>query len=479
MSKLPALGLGVSGFSFLLGMAAGAELPRPDTLIMPGLIIALLIILNGLFVAAEFAIIAVRPTRIEQLANEGHPIARLVLPVLESPDRQNRYIATAQVGITMASLGLGMYGEPQIGRFVEPYLAWLLGRQPHETVILSLGYIIAVSLLTYLHIVIGEMIPKSLSLSKPDKTALAIARFMQVMQFVFSVPVRLLNSIGALILNIFRIPPAEGHARLHSPEELELIVTESAGVGLLNQAEEEMIRNIFDFVERRVHQVMTPRPRVEALPHDLPLPTLLELAAASHFSRFPVYEADLDHIIGIVHLKDLVRQQLRRKGNFDIRLLLRPVHIVPEYYPVKRLLTVFKRQRVHMAIVLDEYGGTAGVVTLEDLIEEVVGEVRDEFDLENEPLIELGRGKLEVAGDYLVDDLAEYVDLGQEEDLPDVETVGGLIMARLGRVSLPGDTVTLNEQVHFKVLTVDGLAVTRVSVEYSPPPEPDSNKGAM
>lgn len=477
MIKLLWLCLGVSGSGILVGVMAAGNLPSMTALIIPTLVILLLIALNGLFVAAEFALLGVRPTQMEQMANEGNRIAASILNILRSPDKQEQYIATAQVGITIASLGLGMYGEPQIGHFVEPYLAWLLGRDPHEAIIISIGYVIAVSTLTFLHIVIGEMVPKSLSLSAPDRAALSIARFMQVMQLIFLVPVRILNGVGALILGIFRIPAAEGHSRLHSAEELELLVTESAEVGLLNEAEEEMIRNIFDFAKRQVHQVMTPRPKVEAITSDLPLPELLQLVTESHYSRFPVYEEDLDHIIGIVHFKDLVRQHLRRKGIFDIRLLLRPVHVVPEHYPVERLLKIFKRRRVHMAIVLDEFGGTAGVVTLEDLIEEVVGEVRDEFDLENESIIELDDGKLEVAGDLLIDDLTEYVYLGEEVDLPDVETVGGLIMAKLGRVPEHGDIVTYRDHVNFTVLEVDGLAVARASVEFPVPPrrEPEED----
>ncbi len=467
MSKLLALAAGLSGLSFLIGAVISTGLPSLGALVLPLLIILLLVFFNGLFVAAEFALIGVRPTQMEEMANEGNRAARSFLGTLRSSDKQKQYIATAQVGISLASLGLGMYGETQISSFVEPYLARLLGIEIHETIIVTSGYIIAVSLLTYLHIVVGEMIPKSLSLSAPDRTALVIVRFMQLFQFIFAIPVYLLTLTGAGILRIFRIPPAEGHARLHSPEELELIILESVEGGVMNQAEEELIRNIFDFAERQVHQVMTPRPKVEAIPHDIPLPDLLQFVTKSNYSRFPVYEEDLDHIIGIVHIKDLVSQHLRRKGNFDIRLLLRPTHVVPEHYPVEYLLIAFRRRRHHMAIVLDEFGGTAGIVTLEDLVEEVVGEVRDEFDREKEPVVQMEEGELEVAGELLVDDLLEQVYLGEKADLPDVETVGGLIMAELGRVPQSGDQISYQDgQVRITVLSIDGLAVARARIEY-------------
>lgn len=450
--------------------SVGAELPGLETLLIPSLVIIVLVLLNGLFVAAEFAIIGVRPTQIEQLANQGQPVARDVLSILDSPQEQNKYIATAQLGITIASLGLGMYGETQLSHFIEPYLALGLGRLPDEAIIYTIGYIVSVSVLTYLHVVIGEMIPKSLALSTPVRMALFVDRPMRFSETLFALPVAVLNGIGNMLLRLFRIPPAEGHARLHSPEELDLIVAESAEGGLLNEGEEEMIHNIFSFSERQVNQVMTPRRKVKAIAHDTPLPDLLTLVAESQHSRFPVYEDNLDHIIGTLLMKDLVYQQLRMKGKFDIRLLLRPALTVPESYPVEKLLAAFKRQRVHMAIVLDEFGGTAGIVTLEDLVEEVVGEVRDEFDLESEPLVEIGPGVLEVAGHYLLDDLEEYVYLGREDDLPDVETVGGLIMTELGRPPRQDDRVTYND-IHFTVLAVDGLAVARARIEYPAPTE--------
>jgi CBS domain containing-hemolysin-like protein len=459
--NLPAL-------SFLL-VALSTEAPASiNTLIVPVIVIIVLILLNGLFVGAEFAIIGVRPTQIEHRAKEGNRLAKSVLAILRSSDRQNRYIATAQLGITIASLGLGMYGEQQIADFVEPHLALVLGIDPHETIIVTIGSLIAISLLTYLHIVIGEMVPKSLALNAPVKAVLALTEPMRLMEGIFRGPVLILNSIGDVLLYLFRIPFSESRGRLHSSEELELIVSESAEGGFLNQAEEEMIRNIFDFADRQVHQVMTPRPRVEAIPSNISLPDLLKLVANSNFSRFPIYEGDLDHIVGILHLKDLIRHQLRQKGTFDIRLVLRPALVVPEHYPADKLLTVCKRRRIHIAVVLDEFGGTAGIVTLEDLVEEIVGEVRDEFDRETEPILELAPGRLEVAGDYLLDDLAEMVDLGKEDNLPNIETIGGLIMTKLGRVPQAGDTVSFNDQIQFTVLAVDGMAVARVMIEFPP-----------
>jgi len=301
---------------------------------------------------------------------------------------------------------------------------------------------------------------------------------MQVAQTILVIPVRLLNAVGSWLLRVFKVPPAEGHARVLSPEEIELLVTESAEGGLLNEDEEEMIRNIFDFSDRLAGQVMSPRTRVQAIPVDIAKNELLQIVTESRHSRFPVYENDLDHITGIVHLKDLIRQTMRPDSRFDIRLIMRSAPAVPEDYPVEKLLAAFKSQRLHMAIVLDEFGGMAGIVTLEDLVEEIVGEVRDEFDLEREPFVVLEPGVIEAAGDYLVDDLAEMVYLGEREGLPDVETIGGLVVAKLGRPPEINDEVIYDEQVSFRVLDIDRLAVTRVRIEFPDQavikPEPSS-----
>lgn len=467
MSRIGLFALAVPGFSFLvLLVTAFQELPSLVVLIVPAIVILILVLLNGFFVAAEFAIIGVRPTQLEQMADEGSKIARRVLGVIESRRKQDQYIATAQLGITMASLGLAMYGEPKIAHFIEPYLARLFGDEPSLATVHTIGSIIALSLLTYLHVVLGEMIPKALALMDPARLVLILARPMQLSLAVLRIPVLVLNAIGNMMLKVFQVPPVEGHQRVLSPEEIELIVAESAEGGLINIDEEEMILNIFDFGDRVVEQVMTPRTKVQAIPHDITYEELLKFVTESSHSRFPVYEGDLDHIVGILHLKDLVRQAVKPESPFDLRLILRSAPAVPEDYPVGTLLAAFKRQRLHMAIVLDEFGGLAGIVTLEDLVEEIVGEVRDEFDLEKEPYMEIEPGVLEVDGSYLVDDLVEVVYLGSEEELPDVETVGGLVVSWLGRLPQKGDEIVHNEEIRFKVLDVDRRAVSRVRIEY-------------
>ena len=444
--------------------------------VIPFVVIIILVLLNGVFVAAEFAMIGSRKSQLQQLTEEGNEMAGHVLAVRADNKRQDNYIATAQLGITMATLGLGMYGEPRVAEMIEPGLVRLLGFAP-EAVAHTIASLLVVALMTYLHVVIGEMVPKTMALSSPAETAIRINRFMEFVERVLlRYPVRILNWIGRSLLRLFGVQSAEGHSRAHSPEELELIVSESAEGGLLNEEEEELIRNIFDFGDRVVGQVMTPRPKVQAIPVDIAHDDLVALVVDSAHSRFPVYEGDRDHIIGILHLKDLVREETERQGRGveNLRDILNPAPAVPEDQPVAQLLAVFKRLRIHMAIVLDEFGGMAGVVTLEDLVEEIVGEVRDEFDLEREPYVKLGRGLIETSGAYLKDDLAEQLYLGADNDIPDVETVGGLVVTELGRPPEIGDEVAYGE-VRFTVLAIEGLAVSRVRIQY---PEPTHYDGS-
>lgn len=468
MSKMILLSLLIPGMSaaFLLSAAAPEGESSWGSFLLIAVIILLLVALNGFFVAAEFGIIGVRATQLEEMEGEDRGGRRKkVLSILDSRYKQDQYIATAQLGITIASLGLAMYGEPQIAHLLEPFISQLWF-EPSPELVRSIGYVVALSILTYLHVVFGEMVPKSLALADAPTVVLALAYPMQLAQTVLSILVRILNGIGRLLLRLFKVPPAEGHDRVLSAEEIELLVSESAEGGLLNVGEEEMIRNIFDFSDRVVGQVMTPRTRVQAIPIDIAQEKLLQIVTESNHSRFPVFDGDRDHIVGIVHLKDMIRQTMKPESKFDIRLIMRSAPAVPEDFPVENLLIAFKAQRLHMAIVLDEFGGMAGVVTLEDLVEEVVGEVRDEFDPEYEPYVEIEPGVLEVAGDYLADDLIEKVYLGEADELPDVETIGGLVVSKLGRPPRVGDEVVYQDDVTISVLAVDRRAVTQARVTF-------------
>ncbi len=429
------------------------------TLLVPLLVSAVLILINGLFVAAEFAIIGVRKSRMAQLAQGGNRVAARVLSILERPVLQDRYISTAQLGITIASLGLGMYAE-------EAFAELLIGPLEHlgnltEAVAHSVAVIIVLALLTFLHVVVGEMVPKSLALYYPEATVLRVSHPMLLMEKLFGPAVWVLNALGGGVLHLLRIPMVEGHARLHSPEELQMIIDDSYRGGQLDASEKSMLKKIFRFGEKQTGQVMTHRTRVEAYPLDISESELLAGLGKSRYSRFPVYEDDLDHVVGILHLKDLARQQIHRPGEFDLRSLLRRTVVVPENASVGALLATAKRLRTHMAIVIDEYGGMAGVVTLEDLVEQVVGEVLDEFDQEVPPLRQVGPGEYLLRGDFLLDALDELSPLG--DDLPDVNSVGGLVVTLLGVMPEAGDQVSF-AGIEFTVEAVAGRAVQSVRV---------------
>lgn len=428
-------------------------------------IIAILILLNGMFVAAEFAIIGVRPTRIEQLAESGHATARRVHAILQNPAVTDRYIASAQLGITLASLGLGMYGEPAIAHFIEPLLHDWFGLS--GDIVHTISFFIGLGFITYLHVVIGEMIPKSLALHSAERTVFFLSTPMFLMQSVFNYPIRALNNIGLLVLRLMRVPPPSEGSRLHTPDELELIISDSVVGGLIESEEQELIANIFDFSHLYVGQIMTPRTRIEAVPVTIDREALMETMFTSPHTRLPVYEDDLDHIVGIIHLKDLVHHYLEGSA-FDLRSLLHTLPFVPERLPADRLLARLKREKTHMAIVLDEYGGTAGLITLEDLIEEVVGEVHDEFDTGEEPPVQvIEPGHLVVSGEVRLDEIRPYVDLSTDQDEVDVDTVGGLLITQITLPPTVGAETQINEAT-LRVEALDGLTIQKVSIHYTP-----------
>lgn len=429
--------------------------------VVPLLVIGFLILLNGLFVAAEFAIVAAPRTRLTQAAERGSGAARDVLAILADPVQQNRYLATAQVGITLASLGLGMYGEHTVAE-------WLYGPLSRitplaEALAHTLATVLAIGLLTYVHVVLGEMVPKSLAIQYAEPAVLRLDAPMRVLRKIFSPIVLVLNGVGNALVRLMGIPPVNAQARLFSADELEYLMEESAEVGLMEPAEQLFIENIFDLRERTVGQVMTRRKQIVGLPVTTNEEDTLRFVCQERHSRYPVYAQGLDDIVGVLHVKTLARQQANRERQpFDLRQLARPAAYVPESLPLDEMLTRFRRDRRQLAVVVDEYGGTAGLVTLEDIIEEVVGEILDEFDLEIAPLERLEDGLVRVRGDLLVDELNQLCDLALAH--PEADTVGGLVMASLGRVAKQGDSIAI-DGVTLEVEAVEGLTVQTVLVQ--------------
>ncbi|HUF39567.1 MAG TPA: hemolysin family protein [Anaerolineales bacterium] len=423
-------------------------------------IIAVLIILNGLFVAAEFAIVAVPRTRMAQLAEDGVGAAQRTLKILLEPVLQNRYIATAQVGITLVSLALGAYGEHELSEWI--LLAFDGSEFWAGPLAHTLAAAMAVAILTYLHVVVGEMIPKTLALEESEETALALAKPMAVFEVLFFPPVVILNKIGDWIVRLMGIPPLDRKDRLFTSEELEYIVEESLEGGKIDSSEQLFIENIFDLPDRTVEQVMTPRMQVIGIPSHADADRIHRRICETRKSRYPVYDANFDNIIGLLHIKDFARYRVQANGEpFDIRKILRPVAFVPDNLVLDRMLMRFQKENIQLAVVIDEYGGTAGVVSLEDLVEEVVGEIQDEFDREILPIEDLGAGVLRVRGDLILDELDQHFEI--DFDGTEAFTVGGLVMELLGRIPQPKDRVSFN-QVVFEVEATDKLAVQSVIV---------------
>jgi CBS domain containing-hemolysin-like protein len=442
-------------------------------IVVPIVIISILIGLNAIFVAAEFAIVAAPRTRITQLAEEGNNAAQTTLKVLLEPVLQNRYIATAQVGITVVSVALGAYGEHIVAEWILHALGGLgfIG----EALAHTLATVLAVGLLTYLHVVLGEMIPKSVAIASAEKTVLWLAAWMHFFGIVSFPFVWLLNLVGDAIVRLLGVPPAAGDDRLFTPEELEFIVEESLEGGMIDPSEQLFIENIFDLPLRTVEQVMTPRTQVRGIPVDAGESLIHRLICETRKSRYPIYETDLDQIVGILHIKDFARRIQNPEGALDLRALARPAVFVPENLTLDRMLLRFQQENIQLAIAIDEFGGMAGVVSLEDLVEEVVGEIQDEFDREILPIEELAPGILRVRGDLILDELDQLYEIEFSET--EAYTVGGLVMELLGRIPRTHD-VTRYNGIEFEVESTDRLAVQSVIVRLpspapgdEPPPE--------
>lgn len=422
-----------------------------DNVWLPLLIITVLILLNGLFVAAEFAIVAAPRLSLERRAQAGQRIAGVILAIIRNPRRQDQFIATAQLGITFASLGLGMYGEHVLAQWIAGQLEDY-GAQRYIAAH-GVASLISIGILTYFHIVIGEMVPKSLALQHAEGTLLAVTPAMGVIRTVLHPLVIGLNAIGNGLMALAGINrQAPSPEQYHSPEELQLVVEESQRAGVLSEESRDLLSGIFEFGEMTAGEVMVPRVRIAGIPLGMPAARVEELLRRVPKARYPVYEGDLDHIIGVIHVKDLLR--LMVAGAPVTAADARPIPAIPETLPLDRVLAEMRRTRTHMALVVDEHGGVAGIVTLEDLVEEVVGEIQDKDDIA--PIVHLEDNRLRVLGTVRLDELGDELDMELEH--PDVDSVSGLVLAMVGRAVRVGDAVTYMG-LRFEVTAVVGLGV--------------------
>lgn len=424
------------------------------------LIIAVLILLNGLFVAAEFAIIGVSRSALEFQAAQGKRRAQLVLSVLQDPQKQDRYIATAQLGITFASLGLGMYGEHQLAQaLVGPFTRWGLDAWVPVPVVSS---VLAVGFLTYLHIVLGEMIPKTLALQHAESTAIWISSPMRWAKRLLFPFVVLLNWLGILLLRLFGVRRELAHTS-PTPETLRYIIEESVSQGGLEAEAGQVLEELFEFGELTAGEVMTPRVQLVGLPRGASCAEIRALVQEERHGRYPVYEETLDKILGIVLIRDLLRHLISDTPLSDASI--RPVPFVPETARLDTVLNRMRKEKTHMVVVMDEYGGTAGILTIEDLFEEIVGEFSD-GPSPGQPIEQVG-DRYRISGLLRLDQLGEHLGLSLEH--PDVDTVTGLILSLLGRPPLVGDTVIYNG-VLLEVLTLHGHGVEECWLSLVAPP---------
>lgn len=412
--------------------------------------------LNGFFVAAEFALVSVRRTRIQELTDQGSHPARLVKLAL---DDINQYVSTAQIGITMSSLGIGFLGEPLFTALLDgPFTAVGLGGDLLHFVSLAAGF----AIMTFLHVVVGEVAPKNFALQKAEGVALFSIRIMHPLRLAFSPLIWFLNGCADSLLRIFRVEPAPGLHLIHSEEELKMLVSQSSKGGVLEDSEQEMLYNVFDFADKDVAEVMVPRPDVVSFSVELSVSDLLSAVAEQPFTRFPIHRGDPDDVLGILHIRDLFTEVERSSADaVRVQSLLRPAHVVPESKSLAGLLTDFRRSKSHMALVVDEYGSLAGIVTLEDLIEEIVGEIDDEHDRPDRPIERIGDNHVRVDGKFAIDELNERFGLDLPED--DYHTVGGFVFGLLGQQPHEGDVVR-HGTTRMEVVETDGPRIVHVDV---------------
>lgn len=414
------------------------------------------IIANGYFVATEFAMIKVRPTQLAELAAEGSSRARMARRITK---RLDSYLSATQLGVTLASLALGWVGEPAFADIIQPFFSRYgpFSVSIAHTISATLAFIV----ITTLHIIFGELGPKYIAIDKPVGTALWTSHVLRVFYLVMFPAIWFLNRTSNLVLRALGVRPATDLEVTHSQEELRLILARSEKAGVLSEENREIIEGVFQFSKRTARQIMVPRTDVIVLSTTKSIEENLETIRTTRHTRYPLCDGTLDHTIGLIHVKDLLLAQLRGPGR-PLPDLKREVLFIPENSTVEAVLSQFIESKTHMAIVLDEYGGASGIVSLENITEELFGQIQDEFDRERPEIEPLGNGRYRVRGDYLIEDLADRlkVDVGE----PREETIGGYVQARIGREIAKGDRCLLGD-LEIEVVDAERFRVRWVTVQ--------------
>jgi magnesium and cobalt exporter, CNNM family len=429
-------------------------------MLLAWIVIVVLILLTGLYVAAEFAAVSARRSRLRRMAEDGNVLAARLLPVLEDPRELDRYIAASQVGITLSSLILGAYGQATLAPRLAPLFERFGTMQPATAE--STAAAVVLIFLTTLAVIVGELVPKSLALQNPTATALFTVLPMQWSIRVFSWSIAFLNGSGVLLLKLMRVPTT-GHRHVHSPEEIELLIAESRDGGLLEPQEQVRLHRALRLGLRTARQLMVPRARLVAVDEDMPFEEVLRLVAASPYSRLPVYRGSLDTVVGILHIKDVVTRFVQ-SGTLTIASLLRPIIRVPESMPADRLLAFLRERRSHQALVVDAAGAVVGLITLEDVLGELLGGVADEFKAPQLRPIRLSDGRIRLPGLMRLEQAAPLISGAWHGP---AETVGAHILQALQRVPEAGEEVVV-DGLHVEIEAVDGDAITSVIVGERP-----------
>jgi magnesium and cobalt exporter, CNNM family len=422
-----------------------------------------LVLVNAFFVAAEFAMVRVRVTRITPLAESGHWGARAAAAL---QGRLDAFLSATQLGITLSSLALGWIGEPAFAHLLAPVFAALGIESP--VVIQNTSVAVAFAVITFLHIVVGELAPKSYAIRATERVALIVAVPMRLFQIAFWPALWLLDRASRATLRLLGVTAETSGDLAHSEEELRILLAESHRVGELSGAKRELLENVIDYTGRTARHVMIPRADIAYLSLARPMEENLAVVTQSANTRFPLATTDIDHVVGMVHVKDLFNRRAELRTSEDLATVKREILFVPETRPLDALQRDFQQRRTHMAIVVDEYGGTSGLVTLEDVIEEIVGEIQDEFDREPPDVQETPDG-LVFDGLCLIDDVGDRLGVKLPEN-SDVSTLGGFITAQIGRIPRQGDRVAC-DGYDLRVIEVRGRRVTKVLASRRTPAE--------